>query len=355
MEASGYDREFPRKLPAPVNARENSFGTVPAQEEPPVKIMATILIAEDDEGINSMVSLTLRMQGYEVLQARDGAQTLEIASSQIPDLILLDVMMPQLSGYDVARALHEHQDTESIPIIFVTAKQELEDRLQGLTMAVDYVCKPFVMPELLARIAAALRTRQLHDELKTSNEKLARLAITDELTGLCNRRGFLKQLEEELWRARRFKYSLAILMFDLDHFKAINDSWGHAQGDLVLQEFARVLSHTSRRIDTVGRYGGEEFTALLPATNAEGAFTVAEKIRIATQDLEIPLVTNSSAAPGHLNLTVSGGAAILTEINDNEDETTHLAHLLVQIADRCLYQAKDAGRNRIVVETIDSI
>ena len=317
--------------------------------------MAVILIAEDDEGINSMVSLTLRMQGYDVLQARDGAQTLEMASTQIPDLILMDVMMPQLSGYDVARALHEHPETESIPIIFVTAKQELEDRLQGLTMAVDYVCKPFVMPELLARIAAALRTRQLHDELKVSNEKLARLAITDELTGLCNRRGFLKQLEEELWRARRFRYSLAILMFDLDHFKGVNDTWGHAQGDKVLQEFAGILSRSSRRIDTVGRFGGEEFTALLPATNAEGAFTVAEKIRIATQELEINMVANKPANLDHLKVTVSGGAAILGEIDDAEEETTHLAHTLVQIADRCLYRAKDAGRNCIVVETIDSI
>src|SRR4028119_137022 len=166
--------------------------------------MALILVVEDDPEINALIALTLRVEDYEVAQARDGEQAIRLVQELHPDLVLLDVMMPRVSGYDVAFAMQDRPSTASIPIIFVTAKNEMEDRVIGLEIAVDYITKPFAAPELLARVRAALRMRKLQEELRLSNERLSRLAVTDELTGLANRRGFDSELEDEILRARRF-------------------------------------------------------------------------------------------------------------------------------------------------------
>lgn len=317
--------------------------------------MIVVLIAEDDPEINELMALTLRMEGYQVVQARDGEQALECVKQQEPDLILLDVMMPRISGYGVARTLQENDATSHIPIIFVTAKHEMEDLVHGLELAVDYVCKPFAMPELLARVRAALRMSKLQEDLRSSNEQLARLAVTDELTGISNRRGFDAHLEDELWRARRFGQSLAIVMFDLDHFKSVNDTYGHDQGDVVLKAFAEVLHHSSRRIDKVARFGGEEFAALLPATDAIGAETFAEKVRAATEALEIPRQSLDGQPVPPMHVTVSGGAAVAHAIDQDEENILVLTRALVQAADRCLYKAKGTGRNRIVVDNIETL
>lgn len=317
--------------------------------------MTVVLIAEDDPEINELMALTLRMEGYEVIQARDGEQALQYVAKQMPDLVLLDVMMPRISGYDVARQLQKDPTTSHIPIIFVTAKHEMEDLVQGLELAVDYVSKPFAMPELLARARTALRVSKLQEELRISNEQLARLAITDELTGVANRRGFDTHMEDELWRAVRYGQSLAVVMFDLDHFKSVNDTYGHPQGDLVLKAFAEVLLHSSRRIDKIARFGGEEFVALLPSTDATGAATFAEKVRATTEALLIPRPSSDGQELPPIRVTVSGGAAVAREIEQDEENIVALNHALVQAADQCLYKAKAGGRNRIIVETIDTL
>ena len=319
-----------------------------------------------------LITLALRMEGYEVLQATDGRMALQMVRDERPDLLLLDVMMPHMSGYEVAQALQEDAETVAIPIIFVTAKGEMEDRVQGLGLATDYVSKPFAVPELLARVRATLRIHKLQEELRVSNERLARLAVTDELTNLANRRGFLRELEDELMRARRFGHSLALLLFDLDRFKAINDNWGHARGDTVLQQFARVLEEHSRRVDKIGRLGGEEFVVLLPNTGTDGAAIFAEKVREATQETEIRLAADNNNT-NTIRVTVSAGVSVFapwapdeaadfphshagaaSESSGNED--IHLIALaLLRVADTCLYQAKNAGRNRWTLREVRGI
>ena len=313
--------------------------------------MALILVVEDDPEINSLMALTLRVEDYDVMQARDGDQALKLIGERAPDLILLDVMMPRVSGYDVARSLQDKPSTSHIPIIFVTAKTEMEDRVFGLEMAVDYVCKPFAAPELLARVRAALRVRKLQDELRVSNDQLSRLATTDALTGLHNRRSFDHHIEDELRRAQRFGHSLALVMFDLDRFKEVNDSWGHAQGDTVLQAFAQVLRRSSRRIDTVARIGGEEFVALLPATEEGGARAFAEKVRLMTEALSLPIRGREGEAETTLRVTVSSGVAVASGLDDGQTPVPQLSQGLMQAADKLLYAAKEAGRNRVIVQT----
>jgi diguanylate cyclase (GGDEF)-like protein len=233
-------------------------------------------------------------------------------------------------------------------VIFVTAQHEMQDRVQGLEMAVDYICKPFAVPELLARVRSAVRVRKLQEQLE-------KLAITDELTGLTNRRGFMTHIEEELWRACRFGHPVSVLLFDLDHFKRVNDTWGHAQGDTVLKAFAQVLESSSRRTDKVARLGGEEFAAVLSETDFEGATFFAEKVRAATEALDIH--SEEQKVP----VTVSIGAvSVPMTLNNPETEPvspimTGLANRLLNAADECLYQAKETGRNRAVVREVSSI
>ena len=316
--------------------------------------MEKVIVAEDDREISTLIALTLRMEGYEVVQAVDGAEALSAAREHRPDLVLLDVMMPKMTGYEVARELQNDPQTVSIPIIFVTAKHEMEDRVLGLTMAIDYIGKPFAVPELLARVRAALRIRRLQEELRDSNERLSRLAVTDELTGLCNRRGFEAELEDELSRARRFGDPLTVVMFDIDRFKLINDTWGHARGDVVLQAFSKILEHSSRRIDKVARIGGEEFVALLPTTDLDGARTFAEKVRDQTERLQIPGETREGEPAAPLRVTVSAGIAVAELLPLDEISNAQLSDVLLKQADACLYRAKEGGRNRVEYEVFES-
>ena len=316
--------------------------------------MDRVLVAEDSPEIAKLMELTLRMEGYSVLQAYDGEQALELARAHRPDLILLDVMMPRLNGFDVAKELKKDAETADIPIIFVTAKHELDALVQGLEVAVDYISKPFAVPELAARVRAAMRMRRLQEDLKASNEELSKLAITDALTHLLNRRGFDAQIDEELWRARRFGHSMGFVLFDLDRFKSVNDTYGHAQGDIVLQSFAEVLVTSSRRVDKVARFGGEEFALLLPSTDEAGVEFVCEKVRAATEALRIPL-PSADGQEHCIRVTVSGGGVILPRISEGGFEIAHLTTGIFEMADRCLYAAKQAGRNRIITHIATDI
>lgn len=325
--------------------------------------MTKILVVEDDAGMNSYIAMALRIEGHDVLQAHDGSQALRILQEQIPDLILSDMQMPRLNGLEFALELRSTPATQSIPLIFVTGRHDLEDRIQGLEYAVDYIVKPFATPELLARVRTAMRLRNLETELRTANEQLARankslaeanaqlkqLVLTDELTQICNRRGFDKWLEDELWRTHRQGNPLALLMFDLDHFKQVNDMWGHAQGDAVLQEFARLLRNSSRHIDVVSRFGGEEFAVVLPATDLDGARVFAEKARKSLESAGIPRVTADAENLSPLHVTTSCGGIVLENLVESEG-LEGLNTRLVQAADDLLYLAKATGRNRVIVQ-----
>ena len=308
--------------------------------------MDKILVVEDSPEISALMALTLRMEGYEVVQAAEGSRALEVAAQFDPSLILLDVMMPGMSGFEVAQRLKKADNTRDTPIIFVTAKHELDDLVQGLEIAVDYICKPFAVPELVARVRAAMRMQKLQHELKVSNEELSRLAVTDGLTGLLNRRGFDQQMEDEIWRARRFEHTLGLVIFDLDRFKTVNDTWGHQQGDTVLRYFADTLLNTSRRVDKVARFGGEEFALLLPATDAKGVNIVAEKVRFIVENLKIPCPNCDDG--GTVSITVSAGGAIIGGFINSNTPVSQVAAGLFEVADQCLYEAKQSGRNQVI-------
>ena len=321
--------------------------------------MERILVVEDSAEIAALMSLTLRMEGYEVVLAATGERALQISSDNPPALILMDVMMPGLTGFQVAQKLKADEKTRNIPIIFVTARHEVDDRVHGLEVAVDYISKPFAVPELIARVRAALRMQKLQAELQASNEQLSKLAITDALTGLYNRRGFDSQLEDELHRARRFRQPLGLAVFDLDRFKSVNDTYGHSQGDLVLQAFAETLLNLSRRVDKVARFGGEEFSVLLPNTDEVGVKTFCEKVRAGIEGH--PIQFQTGGVEKTISVTVSGGAAVLIPANASNHDGTQLlttgqlAEGLFEVADADLYRAKQGGRNRIEAHSISEL
>ena len=292
-----------------------------------------ILVADDDPDIRSLVSRLLSRAGYAVVSATDGSEALRQAREHKPDLLILDVSMPGADGYAVCRALQAEQGPEAPPVIFLTAHAHTSARVEGLDAgAVDYIVKPFEHDELTARVRAALRT-------KTVRDTLANEAATDALTGLLNRGQLRPSIAGLVAAARRYGRPLACLMADLDHFKAVNDAYGHPTGDRVLREVAARLQAGMRASDVLVRYGGEEFVALLPETDARGARTVAEKLRLRIAGSPVA-VRPEVGAPQEVEVRVSVGVACWSERMHDGSE-------LIEAADEALYRAKAAGRNRV--------
>ena len=298
----------------------------------------TVLIADDSLVIRAVVRRGLEEEGYHVVEAVDGLDALEQCRRRAPDVILLDIEMPGLDGYQVLAELKSDAGLKDIPVVFLTSRGGMNDVVAGLRGgAHDYLKKPFEAEELLARVGAAIHVKQLQDELHQRNAELHRLSQADGLTGLFNRR----YLDEELARRSndsvRHQDPMSLLLFDVDHFKQINDTYGHPVGDLVLQTFAQRMSAGLRAGDIAGRWGGEEFLVILPRTELDGASEVAERIRSATARSPV------TAAGQNISVTVSGGCAL------GPGESTEA---LIFLADRCLYQAKAAGRNQIVTAAL---
>jgi len=289
----------------------------------------------DDGPTNIRLLNACLAEDYAVRFATSGAEGLGIIRSQCPDLVLLDVMMPEMDGYAVCAALKAEPETRDIPIIFVTAQGDGEDEEKGLSAgAVDYVTKPFIPGIVKARV-------KIHIELKRLRDRLEHLSATDGLTGLANRRSFDDSLDREWTRGMRSGLPLSLAMIDVDFFKSFNDCYGHPVGDDCLRQVAQALIAAVPRHggDLVARYGGEEFVVLLVDTDRKGAGAVSERLRSNVLDLAIPHEKSSVAG----TVTVSVGAASV--VPDGAQVPTSL----VTAADGLLYRAKESGRNRVMV------
>jgi diguanylate cyclase (GGDEF)-like protein len=296
-----------------------------------------ILIVDDHEDNVEVLRARLEARGYACDSASDGEEALRKVEEAPPDLILLDVMMPRVDGHEVARRVKGNRELPFIPIIMQTALDSVESKVEGLGAgADDYITKPINFAELEARVRSMLRIKALQDALEAANAELRRMAITDGLTGLYNRRHMEERLREMFEHSARLHEPLSCVMFDLDHFKSVNDTYGHQVGDEVLKQLARILRHAARDIDRVGRYGGEEFIVLLPGTVLDAAVTFAERAR---QEVENHLFTFEG---GTLRRTLSCGVA-----GWPHPRITHRDALL-KAADDALYVAKALGRNRVV-------
>jgi diguanylate cyclase (GGDEF)-like protein len=283
----------------------------------------------------------LRVHGFEVTVAEDGHRAVAKAREGGLDLVLLDIMMPGMDGLDCCRLIKGFTEDAFLPVVLLTARADIDSRVAGLRIgADDYVCKPFDERELLARLSNLLRLKRLHDQITDAKDRLATLAIKDELTQLYNYRYLQTRLTDEFKRAERYREPLSCVMIDVDHFKRINDRFGHVAGDQVLREVATRLLGAVREIDVVARYGGEEFLLVLPSTNFSGALSVAERVwrSIGSAPFALP----GADAAGE-RITASVGVAVYPSRDiKNKDQ-------LVKAADRALYQAKDEGRDRICV------
>lgn len=298
------------------------------------KIPQRVLIVEDDQAMGEMILAVLETDGYAATVADGPEDGLAEALAHPPDLILMDIMMSGMDGCNLAQRLQGEELTRYTPIIFVTAKASTSDVVHGFDLgAVDYVVKPFIVPELLSRVKAALRLKASQDELRRANVELAALALTDSLTGLHNRRSLMDRLGEAIAHAVRHGDGLTCLMLDLDHFKEINDFYGHHLGDNVLREVAGVVRRTVRTADTVARYGGEEFAVICPSTDIAAALLLAERIRLAVESHHF------IGAGDRLPITVSVGCAAFDPAQSGDGE------VLLKRADVALYRAKRDGRN----------
>ena len=289
-----------------------------------------VLVAEDDPDIRALVRTRIHGAGFRVAVAATGDEALELARMLHPDVLLLDVGLPGMDGFEVCRVLAEEAVTAPA-VIFLTARTSTDERVRGLDLgAVDYVAKPFEAAELVARVQAALRTKQRADEL-------ARRASTDALTGLLNRDELDRRLVEHVALARRGR-PLGCLMLDVDHFKRLNDRHGHLAGDDVLRELARRLQRANvRSSDLSFRYGGEKFLLLLPDTGLAGASVAAEKLLGSVSSRPIEL------SPGlEVRVGISIGAAAWSAEMSGAAE-------LIAAADAALYEAKQSGRGRVAV------
>jgi diguanylate cyclase (GGDEF)-like protein len=286
-----------------------------------------ILAIDDDSTSLLILEDQLRTMNLQMMSAKDAQKGMEMAVNEQPDMILLDIVLPNVDGFELCRQLKADNRTSSIPVIFISAKNESVDKIEGLGLgAIDYVTKPFDIGELRARIGVVLKIIELQ-------EKNLALANTDELTGLMNRRLFLDIFERELLMARMKNYSLALMMLDIDHFKDTNDTYGHPAGDMLLKQMGAILKENTYPLDAVARYGGDEFIILMPDTSYFNAAYAAEKLRRIIDDWQWDV------GEKRISVTVSIGIA-----KSNSSDS----HEIIKRADNALYKAKKQGRNHVV-------
>jgi diguanylate cyclase (GGDEF)-like protein len=294
----------------------------------------TVLIVDDAKGNINVLSELLRAD-FKIRAAISGEKALDIAfSDNPPDLILLDVMMPEMDGYEVCKRLKSSSQTKNIPVIFITVKVSEEDEIYGFNLgAIDYITKPFSPVIVRARV-------NTHAELKRYRDYLEDISYLDALTGISNRRKFNEFLDLTWGFAIRESAPVSMILMDIDYFKRFNDNYGHHEGDACLVQIAQALSENIiRKTDFVARYGGEEFVCILPNTDIDNAVIIAEKIRLSIMALKIPHVYSSAGGA----VTVSLGVASITPRIDSSCD------MLIKAADEALYRAKNNGRNNVSI------
>lgn len=296
-----------------------------AMEQPKILIV-------DDVPSNVQILHQILKENYKVLFATSGLKAIELAAQQNPDIILLDVKMPDIDGYEACRRLKQDPATRNIPVIFITALQDTRDEEAGFEAGgVDFITKPVSPPIVRARVGT-------HVELKRQRDAFQQLSLLDGLTGIANRRNFDESLSKSWRRGARTNSELSVVLFDVDCFKQFNDFYGHQAGDSCLKRVAEALSEQVRRVDDLAaRYGGEEFVLLLPHTQRDAARAIAEKALEAVREAAIPHQKSSAAE----TVTLSAGVASVVPSLDIAPSA------LLEWADKNLYRAKESGRNRV--------
>ncbi|WP_437626281.1 diguanylate cyclase [Sorangium sp. So ce1151] len=320
----------------------NSEDTRGAPPSAPAELLssrpARIVVADDDRLARQMLVSILHKAGFQVEAVDDGQEALELIGRGGVDLALLDIVMPRLTGLEACRLLKSMTSETFLPVVLVTVKTDTASRVEGLKIgADDYVCKPFEEEELLARVAAMLRIKRLHDHVAAQRAYLEQLSIHDEMTGLYNYRYLFTRLNEEFKRAERYHEPFACVLVDIDRLKAMNEAGGRTLGDAVIRRVADGIRRSVREVDVVARYGGEEFLIVLPSTHFAGSLTVAERIwREASGN---PVEFGGEPRPCSVSIGVS--------LYPSRDVRTKDA--LIRAAESALHQAKREGGNRICV------
>jgi len=302
-----------------------------------------VLYIDDDADARRLLSKALSLRGYEVRSAADGPSGLAELKKEPADVILLDLRLPGMDGIEVCRQIKALAGETFLPVIFLTAQTDVAEKVKALEGGGDDFCvKPVFLDELDARIRVLLRLRSRERRLMSETQKFRRIALIDPLTELANRRAFESELERSWARVERSQRPLALIIADIDRFKAFNDRYGHRTGDEVLRAVGRAISGAVRKGDSAFRLGGEEFVVLAPEATREGAVIIAERVRRAVASEKVaPPPDSSSTRP--LSVTVSLGLAVVP------DPAIPTRAALIEAADRALYDAKAAGRDRVVV------
>lgn len=309
------------------------------------------LVVDDSQLARSIVTSTLEREGVNVNEAEDGNEAFEIIQNKLEeiDILITDLVMPQMKGDELCKKVRKELNLQDLPIIFLTATSEQSELLDLFRAGgTDYIVKPFVKEELLARITVHLeramltkRLRETVGSLRTANEEIRILSITDPLTKCYNRGYMSEQLAKEIDRAKRYNHHLSILLCDIDHFKAVNDTYGHHAGDEVLKHFVQcIIEQIRNNIDWVSRYGGEEFIIVLPETDLKGAGILAERIRIAVSERKMKINGKD------IHITSSIG---VTGIDLHTSDENLSIENFIKRSDTLLYQAKEEGRNMVKV------
>ena len=304
-----------------------------------------VMLAEDNPVSRKLLEKTLIKAGYEVTSAADGREALTIFNKKFFPIVVTDWIMPEMNGIELCRAIRQKTKLAGyVFIIILTGKDTKNDIVEGLSAgADDYLTKPFNKSELIARLNTANRILKLEQSLLKANQKIKKLSITDTMTGCYNRSYLTERLDHEIKRSMRYKTELAILLCDIDHFKKVNDTYGHQTGDLVLKEFVKCIQGQIRNnVDWIARYGGEEFLIVLPETNLSHACVVAERLRLAISKMSIKTIENK------IQITASFGVSGLDSYSPDKNIN---AETLINTADKYLYQSKKTGRNKVTSET----
>ena len=325
-----------------------------------------VLVVDDHPDSLELLSTILTIQKYEVEISRDGVSAIQAARAEPPDVVLLDVNMSSMSGFEVCQQLRANSNTAEIPIIFISASSETENKIKAFKEGGnDYITKPFHIGEVIARVEnqlqigrlkaellaknacleqQLLKRQEVEQKLRDLNERLIKLAALDSLTQISNRRTFDEFFTREWQRGQRDKQPLSLVICDIDYFKLYNDNFGHQSGDICLTKVARAILNTVMRpADLVARYGGEEFAVILPQTPGKNALQVAETIRHKVKKLAIP----------HPQSKVSDYVSLSLGVSCIIPQPKYTKKQLLVNADKALYQAKKQGRDRAILKTID--